>query len=165
MSQAATYTISERDYIAAGRLFRRLTRKALMIHLIIAAALLLLAIFAPSAALRGAGVGGLIGGVTVWILMHLLAPWFARRHYRTYKAIQQPITITLQEDGIRLTAHDYDTLLRWSHLLKWRENAQFILIYPIPRLFYLVPTHIAAQGFDLDALKAALKQHIGASES
>ncbi|UJF24167.1 YcxB family protein [Suttonella sp. R2A3] len=165
MSEPVTYTISAKDYVASMRLFSRLTHKALIVHLLVAFVLLLLALFSSMPALRGAGIGGLIGGGTVFVLVRLTLPWFSRRNYRKYKMIHKPITLSVHEDSVEFASKDYDSLIRWHNILKWRENEHYVLIYIMPRLFYIVPKRISTEGFDLKSLTDSLSKQVGAKEA
>lgn len=159
----ATYQISEADYVAAARLFSKLTSKWLAIYLVLAVILVLLAALSE-AALRAAAIGGVIGGFIGGLMMHyIIVPIQARRHYRKYKAMHATFTIELLESGVRLTSPNAQGIVRWDQIHKWRQNDVFVLIYPMPRLYHIIPKSIAAQGFDVAQLTQALKQSVGQS--
>jgi hypothetical protein len=88
-------------------------------------------------------------------------PSLARRHYRQYKGIQEPITAELTDAGIKFGNADGEAILPWSKVLLWRQNDQFILIYGMPVLYYIVPKSIAQEGFDLPLLVQRLAEHVG----
>jgi hypothetical protein len=85
----------------------------------------------------------------------------ARRQYRQYKAIQELITAELTEAGINFSTENGGANLQWSKIFQWRQNDQFILIYPMPILFYVVPKSIAREGFDIPLLVQRLAEHVG----
>jgi hypothetical protein len=86
------------------------------------------------------------------IFIFILGPLRTRWHYRRYKLIQEPMTIELLEEGVRLS---------WN-VVRWRQNERFILIYPMPAMFYIVPKAIAGNGFDVWLLVQRLTSQVGA---
>ena len=143
------------------KLFAKLTPRLAIIYLAAALALAALSIFG-SPVLRGGAIGGLIGGLSVALVgRYVVSPILARRHYRKYKAIQEEFGVELVDDGVRFTSPSAEGKITWDKVHKWRQNEKFILIYPMPRIFHMVPTSVATQGFDLSALTDGLQQHVG----
>ena len=157
----ATFTITERDYVRAMTLFSRITRKGASIYLVIVLALVLAALILrhPLSLLAiGALVGGIVGGVS----FHFgVTPFMARRHYRKYKAIQEPFTIQLMDDGVRIESADNRGIVKWGKIFKWRQNDSYVLIYLMPRLFYVVPKSVSDSGFNVTSLIEALASKVG----
>ena len=121
--------ISEGEYVRANKLFTRSSRKHLVAYAVIITVLILTAALTESESLRYYAIFGLIGGIVGYVVVrHILAPWLTRRQYSEYNAIHEPFNITLEDNGIRFIAADSNTLVKWSHLMKWRENNEFILI-------------------------------------
>jgi hypothetical protein len=62
--------------------------------------------------------------------------------------------------------HDDRALRRASgsarNVVRWRQNERFILIYPMPAMFYIVPKAIAGNGFDVSLLVQRLTSQVGA---
>jgi len=124
-------------------------------------------------ALLGIGAGvhpaaALIFAIAVAVLVILyavglfvLTPGRARRHYRQYKAIQEPIAAELTETGVKFSNGDGEANLPWSKVFQWRQNDQFVLIYGMPVLYYIVPKSIAREGFDIPLLVQRLAEHVG----
>lgn len=157
----ATYLISEQDYVDAIKLFAKLTPRLVIIYSASILVLAALAIFG-SPVLSGGAIGGGIGGLTAALIgRYVVSPILARRHYRKYKAIQEEFSVEVVDDGVRFTSLNGDGKITWDKVYKWRENEKFVLIYPMPRIFYMVPKSVAAQGFDLQALTDGLQQHVG----
>ncbi|MFM9923574.1 YcxB family protein [Variovorax sp. H27-G14] len=156
----ANFSISEDDYAAAMSVFGRPTRwrRRLLIGL--------LAVLVPAALFGGAlarpvALGGLVGVGIVLAISFIVAPMMARRHYRSYKAMQAEFAVELLDTGLRLSSpHGAGTVV-WENMLKWRQSDRFVLIYPMPRLFHIVPKSVAAQGFDLPGLLEGLNRHVG----
>ena len=63
--------------------------------------------------------------------------------------------------GIRFSNSDGEAVLPWSKVLQWRQNGQFILIYLMPIMFYILPKSIAREGFDIPLLIQRLAEHVG----
>jgi hypothetical protein len=158
---ATTYQITEQDYVDGMRLHQQANRTATISYIIMFGSLAFLTVFG-SDQIRVLAIGGLVGGVSVILFFRLLfLPMTAKRHYRKYKTIQEPVTIDLRGKGIKFTTTDTNSLVTWDKILKWRQNDRFILIYPMPQIFYLVKKDITKQGFDLKALIDALTTHVG----
>ena len=93
--------------------------------------------------------------------LFVVIPRRARRHYRQYKAIREPIAAELTETGVRFSNEDGEAILPWSKVFQWRQNAQFILIYGMPVLYYIVPKSIERDGFDIPLLVQRLAERVG----
>lgn len=97
----ATYRISEQDYVDAMKLFAKLTPRIVVIYSLAVLSLATISVFGLFA-LRGAAIGGLIGGISVSLIgRYVVSPFLARRHYRKYKAIHEEFEIELVDDGVR----------------------------------------------------------------
>ncbi|WP_028605628.1 YcxB family protein [Ottowia thiooxydans] len=157
----ARFRLTERDYVRAGALFSRPTKRqwAGLAQLLVL--LLGVAVWGP-ANLRAAAAGGILGGLVFGLAIYsAIIPWQLRGNYRRYKSIQEEQTVSLHEDGLRFSSVDGQGRLSWDKILKWRYSPNYVLIYPMPRLYYVVPTTVVTQGFDLNRLKTALTQHVG----
>ena len=97
--------------------------------------------------------------VAVHLLVH--TPRRARQQYRQYKTMQEPFTAELTETGVKFSHVDGEAILPWSKVFQWRQNDQFILIYGMPILFYIVPKSIEREGFDIPLLVQRLTEHVG----
>ena len=95
------------------------------------------------------------------VILFVGTPSRARRHYRQYKGIQEPITVELTEAGIKFSNADGEAILPWSKVFQWRQNDRFILIYGMPILYYIVPKWIEREGFDVPLLIQRLDEHVG----
>ena len=157
----ATYTISERDYVRAMKLFSKITPKVAGIYAIAVIGLASATFFGPPV-IRDGAIGGLIGGLVVVVFGRLLiSPLLAKRHYRKYKAIQEPITIQLTEEGVGFTTADGGGVVKWDKVFKWRQNDNYVLIYPMPRLFHIIPKTKIDSGFNLSSLIENLHSQVG----
>ena len=155
-----TFHISEKDYIRAVKLS---AKHSIFIFVIIAfiVALFFLFLYGKERYELALMVGAALLGWGI-ICFHLLNPILWKRHYRKYKMLQEPITIELdQNDQLFLTIADSNTHIDFDKMLKWRQNKDFILIYLMPRLFYVIPKRLSETGFDIDRLIALLTKHLG----
>jgi hypothetical protein len=165
----ARFYFAERDYVRAVALHWRLPWR---FWIAVALLLLTLAFLWPhmivmmrTNVVMPMAVGAVAGFCIIVLAIRLFAsPLILRRNYRQYKKIQQEQTVTLLDDGVRFATDSGSTLLTWGDILKWRYNADYVLIYPMPRIFHIVPATVAAEGFDIERLKAALTQHVGAAK-
>lgn len=157
----AQYKISQDDYVKSGYLYSELTKiQSIFCALIVAA--LVAAIYLVPAAIKGPIIGGLVVGlIFVIILKYLVNPFYMRRHYQQYKAIQESFEIELLDDGIFIQSPSGGGKVTWQSMHKWRHNNTYILMYPMPRLYYIVPKSLRDSGFNIDLLMQQLAQHVG----
>lgn len=123
-------------------------------------------------------VGILLLGLAVWALfdsrslillgclIFLVAicafyiPFKAKRTFRQYKALSEPIVMEVREDGLFFKRQNGEGLVPWSHIIKWRSSKTLVLLYPADNLFYIVPSHFfdAPEMYNsfLEALRARL---------
>ena len=155
------FRISEADYVNASRLYWRL-RPGLVLRLALIAVIIVLGSLLMPSLLQSAVLGGLIGAAVAIVLgRSLFGPWQARRHYRKYPAMHEPFRIALKEEGVELSTPDADGLVKWDKILKWRQNDDYLLLFPMPRLFYIIPKSISEHGFDFARLETQLQSKVG----
>lgn len=68
-------------------------------------------------------------------------PFKSRRLFRQYKALAEPATLEVREDGLFFRRPTGEYLVPWSHIVKWRHNEKLVLLYPADNAFHLVPRH------------------------
>jgi hypothetical protein len=102
-----------------------------------------------------------VGVIVCAFNLFVITPRRARRHYRQYNAIQELIAAELTDKGIKFSNADGEAILSWSKVFQWRQNDQFILIYGMPILYYIVPKSIGREGFDVPLLVQRLAEHVG----
>jgi len=156
------YTITEIDYVNSMKLFSRITSRTMVLYVIALVMLGLVAVYG-SPVLKSGAIGGLIGGfVVIFLVRFVINPVLSRRHYRKYKAIQEPLFIQLMEEGVQFSNFDGEGFLRWEKIHKWRQNERYVLIYPMPCIYHIIPKTTGESGFDLGALIKALEDKVGA---
>lgn len=157
----ASYRVSEYDYVNAIKLYGKLTVSGTIVLATTVCVLITMAVFGPPVA-QGAAISGFIVGTSIFVIGRtIISPMVGRRQYRKYKAIQQEFTIELLDDGIRLFTADSNAKIKWIDLQKWRHDDSYVLIFPMPRLYYVVPKSLAADGFDIPLLITQLTDSLG----
>ena len=155
------YTITEADFVKGAKLCAAATKKQLILLSVVGLGFLLIGIFGPRS-LKGMGFGGFFGGIIgYFIVLHIITPWNAKRNYKKYKSIQEPLKISLIEEGFAITASNGHCNVKWVNLLKWREDINYILVFFAPKMFYLVPKRIADSGFDIVRFEQTLRDKLG----
>ncbi len=157
----AEFTISEDDYAHAVRLGSPLARWRIAVLVLMGLGLMGGAVVAPPPWREASLLGLLVLLAVVAVSRLILVNTMARRSYRRYKAMQQPVRAEFTEEGLAMRSGDGQGLLRWQNMLQWRQDDELILIYLAPRLFHIVPKSIASQGFDLARLLRALEEKVG----
>jgi hypothetical protein len=157
------YRISEQDYVDASKLFGKLTLRQTVICMLGILILLTFALFAT-----GTIKYAIIAGVCIWLVIfiggrHLISPMMVRSQYKKYKAIHDEFEISLLEDSVFIASSSGSGKILWNTINKWREDENYVLIYPMPRLYYIIPKSLKANGFDIPLLVKQLSQHVGKS--
>jgi YcxB-like protein len=160
------YRITEDDYanvarFAAWRQFMSRSSAMTLVAAGIIVALLGIGMWTrPAVALFLAFVpAGAAIGFAVDLLVR--TPMRARRHYRQYKDMREPLIVELTDAGIKFSTPDGEAALPWSKVFQWRQNGQFILIYRMPVLFHILPKSISREGFDVPLLLQRLAKCVG----
>lgn len=78
----------------------------------------------------------LLSGVFIW------RPYSARRAFRQYKALAEPMSIEVRDDGLYFKREPGEGVLPWSYIRKWKRDSKLLLLYPANNLFYLIPSHL-----------------------
>ena len=155
------YKISEQDYLQATKLFLKLSKRQLINH-IIAGILLLFVAYIGHGVVRHGAIGAILGAsIFSMLLRYIFHPIIARRNYRNYPAIKQEFEIELEESGIKISAETGQSNIKWENIIKWREGEKYILIYPMPSLFHIIPKSLEKSGFEISKLKEYLQQQVG----
>lgn len=132
--------LTEADFLAAQRLYRRRwARGAIVILLIVAAAgvaLLLATGQRIGIGLLCIAAGGLLGET---IQSRLLLPRQARRLFRQCAAYRQSFQYSWDEDWLSVTCESGNARRRWSDYVKYRENDRVFLLYHADNLFEMLP--------------------------
>lgn len=157
----ASYTISERDFLAASRLNE--TPPMRLVMLFVAILVGLVAVYLGD--YYGFGqlaLGTLIGLILSYLFLHFVgSPYKAKKFYRGFKALHDTFTVQLLPTGVEVTSSKGANRLLWKEIKDWKQNKDYLLLYPNPDVFYVLPKKISEQGFDGRALVQALEMYIG----
>lgn len=82
-----------------------------------------------------------LGLAVVASTLFIYTPYKARQAFRQYKALAEPVSIEVRDDGLFFKRTTGEGLVPWSHVMKWRHNRKLLLLYPTTHLFYLIPAH------------------------
>lgn len=127
-------SIQEADYLAAQRLHRK-PRPAFAVVGILLVVGALAALYTSRSVPLGMALAFLL------LIFFVYEPLKAKRVFRQYKALSEPTTVELRDDGLFFKREDGEGLVPWSHVIKWRSNDELLLLYPASGLFYLLPSH------------------------
>lgn len=141
------FQISPEEYINAGLLngeIRGITKK---VHLLIEAFLLaagLLFVFLENYIVAAGMVGAVIGAnLLPYLLRRFYLPWYLRRHYWKYPIMQKSQSLSVLENGVEFESESGRGVIGWAEIHHWREGKELLLIYPAPRIYYLVPQGVS----------------------
>jgi hypothetical protein len=163
-ARAATiFRYQAQDFAEAHQLHTRLLRKHMIALTIffIAAASAAFVLIDDRVAVAIVCVGGALGGIALAAAMyHWIVPYRMRRDFERRPLAQIEHVYELRKDGLRLASARGESVLLWRDFIHWRANEKAVLLYTAPRLFLFIPTRLAASGFPIEALKAALAVHV-----
>lgn len=148
--------IKEEDYVAAQFVHIRPRPLFAVVGILLVLSAILTVFIAGSV---------IVGAALAYFMLYFLVfiPYSARKNYRLYKAISEPVTVTIQEDGIFFKREGGEGLMKWSEIVKWRPSKKLVLLYPTNNLFYLLPSHIFSQESGFEAFKKLLEEKCGSA--
>ena len=157
------YTITEHDYVRAVRLAGVATKKQLIWLSLLGLLLLLFALFGKNS-LRFIGIFGVSFGIIGYFLtLYVISPLMAKRHYRRYKLLHQPLSFKLIDSGYIVKNDSGEITVKWSDLLRWKENNEFILLYFAPKLFHMVPKKLSEKDLKISEIERKLTEQLGSA--
>jgi len=83
-----------------------------------------------------------------------------RRRFRKIKALQLPVQINLDDEGIAYASANGQSKISWRAIEAWSESDRVFLIYTQPNLFYVVPKRVLVAD-PIAELRMLLKERIG----
>lgn len=138
----ASYRITEQDQLAFNILHWQATvPKALLYVAIVVAGLLALAfVFDGLDAVMPVMVGGIAGaGIMMLIARYILVPRHAKRAWRDFALIREPIELCVTEDGFKIVQPSAHVNATWEKMIAWDENAKVFAIYVTRQQAYILP--------------------------
>jgi uncharacterized protein YjeT (DUF2065 family) len=126
-------TLSSSDYVAAQRLHIKPRPWLAVVGVLLVTVGVVVAYIGKS--------WGLVFALTYLMGMFLIyMPFKAKRTFRQYKALSEPVSIEVRDDGLFFTRINGEALVPWSHIAKWRSNRKLLLLYPASNVFHLIPS-------------------------
>ena len=106
-----TYTISERDFLAASRLNETPPLRLILILVAILAALFAV-YWVDYYGFGDLALGSLIGVLLSYAFLHFVgSPYKSKKFYRGFKALHAPFTVELLPTGVEITSSHGSNLL------------------------------------------------------
>ncbi|MEM7688153.1 MAG: YcxB family protein [Pseudomonadota bacterium] len=85
-------------------------------------------------------IGGVIGVVLMLaIIRYVTVPRFARKAYRDFALIREPIEFSPREDGFTLHQPSAHVDAQWLNMIAWDENEKVFAIYVTRQQAYILP--------------------------
>ncbi len=103
----------------------------------------------------------LFGLIYLVVFFAVIIPFKAKRTFRQYKVMSEPVTMEVLEGGLFFKRTNGEGLVPWSHIVKWKNNKKLAILYPAGNLFYMVPNHFFAGPVEFEAFVATLKERLG----
>jgi hypothetical protein len=150
LNMTSKYQITPEEYVKAGLLNGEIRGKAKIIHigielLLVAAGLVFL--YLEEYIFASGLIGAVIGGYLIpFLFRKCYTPWYLKKHYCKYPAMQKPMSIFVMEDGVKFKNDAGEGTVAWSEIHKWREGKEMVLIYPAPKIYYMVPKRVSEIG-------------------
>ena len=143
-----SYQISEDEYIVAQRLFRRKSSKLQGLgKLVVMLIGLLAAIVGITEHKWWLILGGLVYAAMPWW-------WFGLIGQHSVHEMQ---TLQLLDDAVLMHSSLGETRLTCAMMPQWCEDANFVLLYLQPRLFFIIPKRADADGQLIEQLRQQLR--------
>jgi len=156
MQHKAGFSITEDEAAAAARLVahKQIWSRPIFTILIglILALVAILALIEPQALDNPMlfALGGV--AVVLMLMIRLVVPFHARRHYRQSAALRDEIEAEWNEKGIRFSSAHGNSNFAWNEFYRWAENESLILLYQSQMLYNIIPKRVLRQGELTDLL-------------
>ncbi len=104
-----------------------------------------------------------LSGVLIFLAINsaILIPWRIGRSHTRYPLAHLPHRFSLGQDSLSFQSARGESALQWKDFIRWRADRLTILLYQSPHVFIILPTRLAALGFPINDLKAALTRELG----
>jgi len=136
------YSIEEADQVAFNALHFRgsVPRFVLFATLTVGAIMALAYSFDGAMGALSVCIGGVIGiALMLAIVRYITVPRFARKAWRDFALIREPMTLTLHEEGFTLDQPSAHVDGRWSNMIAWDEDVKVFAIYVTRQQAYILP--------------------------
>jgi len=149
-------TLTEQDYVAAQFLHLRPRPVLAFVGVLLIAAYGLVLFLSPSP-----WTFGIAAYLVVSFLVYM--PWKAKRNFRQYAALSEPVFVEVRSDGIHFKRQNGEGLLPWAHVRKWRHNQRLLLLYPANNIFHLIPVHFFSSQSVYAEFIEEVRKHAGSA--
>ncbi len=147
--------ISLSDFLAAQRLHYQPKPWLAAVAALVAVAMLWYA-----AVVRDWGIAFLPVYLAAVFLIYM--PLRGRRSYRQNKALSEPMTVEVRDDGIYLVNTHATGLVPWAHIHRVKSNARIALIYRTSTMYHLIPSRFFDNITDYEAFVRTVKSKTNA---
>jgi len=162
MSKSFTVTITEENYIRAGKMQLVPTHKQLINGKFVAFLIVLAGILGPIVFLRQGSMSMIPFGppcllAGILIFPSIVLPTRLKRLYSQQRELHQPLTVEIGEEGIRGSNQLASTTRAWADFVKWIENDEFILLYLSDLQSLIVPKSQVEEHDTIDTIRSHLR--------
>jgi len=85
-------------------------------------------------------VSGVVGvSIMLAIVRFFTIPRFARKAWRDFALIKEPVELALSEDGFKMTQPSAHVDAAWDNMLAWNETDSVFAIYVTQQQAYILP--------------------------
>ena len=138
----AKYAITQQDQLAFNILHWRGTvpRALFYVTLVVAGMIALAFAFDGMEGAIPVAVGGVVGvAVMLTLARYILVPRHAKRAWREFALIKEPVELSFTDDGFTLLQPSAHVDARWEKMIAWDEDAQVFAIYVTRQQAYILP--------------------------
>lgn len=140
--ETARYAIGEEDQIAFMLLHFRRSIPAFLVAGALTVVLLgtLAFVYDDGRAAMAAAIGGVLGMSAMFGYFRFLAiPKHAKRAWREFALIQEPMEFTVGTDGFEIVQPSAHVKALWSNMIRWDEDERVFAIYVTQQQAYILP--------------------------
>ncbi|MGH8107613.1 MAG: YcxB family protein [Arenimonas sp.] len=88
-------------------------------------------------------------------------PGRIKKNFRQYKALSEPFSVEVKDEGLYFTRTNGSGLVPWSEIIKWRYNEKSVMFYPGNNVFHLIPGHFFSSDSQFQEFIAILDTKLG----
>jgi|GEM_PF-1243241 len=98
--------------------------------------------------------------VIVWVFFQfVLIPYQLGRVFKHQKGLSAPFEIELTDEEFHFRNEFGDSRIPWGNFVKWKENAELLLLYRSNAAFHLLPKRLFPSGQAADYVLSHLRAH------
>ena len=95
------------------------------------------------------------------LMLFVYTPYRARRTFREYKALSEPVTYEIRDDGLYARREHGEGLVPWADLVKSKKNQKLILLYPARNIFYMLPQRLFGDAEQFESFALLVSNKLG----